>query len=394
MLVALGCSAPPGVTTPLHFVDCQPLRDVSLPASSGFSTGPRMVPAAGSVTVAFGLVETCVLDLSSLRPSATVTGPDNVAHEAPVRVSRRDPGDGLARVIAEVELTADVPGWWLVQVALEPGWAQHQVLAYAMESRASTPRHVERTGQDVSACGWLQRTRAGTWVCRGAAGELQSRPGFPPGALGDVAVVSGDVAWAVDRTRLVRFEDSSTGLRTAASLGGAFGVEQVDGDAVLLSDFEPSSGTRRRRLVTVDADGGLVSTAPAAPFDAAVLVDGGLVELCPGPACGTAPVGLGGGQVYFLDRTFTALLRAPLDGGAATRVELGPGVLRSFASGFVAGRPLGIRTPEGHVALLAHMDGEPRVVWLGGDVVGVGDGVAFLRGAAADEVVVVPLDFD
>lgn len=392
LLAVVGCSAPPpAVMMPPDIVDCQPLRDSFSFSTPEFDVGPRMVPAGEPVDVAVALTERCDMDLATLRPAASVTGPDNVAHPLEIRAARETAASGTTRLVARVTVTPATPGWWLVELSLDAGWARHQVLVYAMENRASSPRHTERVGIDVDQCRLLQRASSGTFVCRTALAEVQVRDGMPPGVLGDVAIVDGDTVWAFESTRLVRLVDSPSGLLTNASFDGGFGLRQADRSHVLATWVLPSE--RPQALVTHDGDAGLSMTVFPQSFASPLLLDGGVVDLCPGPACNKPLFALVGGTVYFIDDDLGSPRRMSLDGGAATRLDLGPGRLNGFGQGVVAGRPFGVLTPDRRVALVHDLDGTPRVVWLGGDVVGVGEGVALVRGAAPDEVDVVPLDF-
>lgn len=384
-----GCSAPPPLTPPT-FVDCQPLRDNFAFSDVAFAPSARMEPTGGGLTVAIALEERCALDLEQLRLAASLTGPDNVTMPLTPRAFRQTTPDGRPRLVEAVDVTLSTPGWWLVELSLDPGWARHQVLVYAMENRAGAPRRYEATGQSLLSCLALQRTSGGTYVCDTGRTALHSRPGVPVGDLGGLATVVGDVAWASDGARVVRFEDSPTGLRTVASAPGAMRVEQVEAARVLVSDFDPA--VRARAVLSWDGGTRLEAGAPSTAFTA-VMLDGGLVELCPGPACDDAVVGLSGGDVFAVNLLTRVTQRVPLDGGAPQRLDLGPGALVPLSTALVDGRPLAVRTPTGRTALFLGLAGTPRVVWLGDDVVGVGDGVALLRGRVNDEVAVVPLDF-
>lgn len=386
-LVLFGCASPP--VAPPDFVDCQPLRDFfSFFSRPAFDVGPRMEPARERLDVAVAFVERCTADLATLRPAATVTGPDNVAHPLEVRVSRETADDGQPMLVAAVSTTPDTPGWWLVELSLDPGWARHQVLVYAMENRSDAPRRFETVGQAVSSCAYLQRLAGGTFVC----GDTQSRPGVPPGALGGYPVAVGDAAWVGDGARVVRFEDSVTGLRTTGSRSSDLRPLQAEPGRVLAAEFA-TGGLRGYRVLGWDGGAELVDEAWAGPSSPVVLRRGELVSLCPGPACEAQLLGFAGDRLFFMRAFGEALERLPLDGGAATRVELGPAGVRALGPGLVDGRPLGVATPRGRVALLHDLGGTPRVVWLGDDVVGAGDGVALVRGRSNDEVAVVPLDF-
>lgn len=387
-VAGVACGTPPPLSPPT-FVDCQPLRDNFAFFDVAFAPSARMEPAGGGLTVAIALEERCELDLEQLRLAASLTGPDNLTVPLTPRVFRQTTPDGRPRLVEAVDVTLPTPGWWLVELSLDPGWARHQVLVYAMENRAGAARRYEATGQDVSACLSLQRTTGGTFVCDTGRTSLHSRPGVPVGDVGGPATVVGDVAWASDGARVLRFEDSPTGLRTVASAPGSMRVEQVETARALVSDFDPAV---RARGAVVGRGRGPRAGEVSSGFTA-VMADGGLVELCPGPACEDIVVGLHGGVLVTMNGLSGVTQRVPLDGGAAQRLDLGPGRLAPLSTALVDGRPLAVQTPWRRTALLLGLGGTPRVVWLGDDVVGVGDGVALLRGRARDEVAVVPLDF-
>lgn len=390
LLAALGCSASPQVTPP-DFVDCQPLRDFfSFFSRPAFDVGPRMEPAGVPLDVAVAFVEQCKveLELVTLRPAGSATGPDNVTHPLEVRVSRETADDGQPMLVAAVSLTPDAPGWWLIELSLDPGWARHQVLVYAMENHSDAPRQFEWVGQAVSSCVYLQRMAGGTYVC----GDTQSRQGVPQGSLGGYPVAVGDAAWVGDGARVVRFEDSVTGLRTTGSRSGDLRPLQAEPGRVLAAELD-TGGLRGYRVLGWDGGAELVDEAWAGASSPVVLRRGALVPLCPGPACEGQPLALSGDHLFFVRAFGDALERLPLDGGVAERVDIGPATIRALGVGLVDGRPLGVVTPRGRAALVHDLGGAPRVVWLGDDVVGVGDGVALVRGRSNDEVAVVPLDF-
>lgn len=387
-LVLFGCSAPP--PAPPDFVDCQPLRDFfSFFSRPAFDVGPRMEPAGVPLDVAVAFAEQCKaeLDLSTLRPAGSAAGPDNLKHPLEVRVSRETADDGRPMLVAAVTVTPDVPGWWLVELSLDPGWARHQVLVYVMENHADAPRHFESVTEAVSPCVVLQRV-GGTFVC----GDVQSRPGVPPGSLGGYPVAVRDTAWVGDGARVVRFEDSPTGLRTTGSRSGDLRPLQAEPGRVLAADFD-TGGLRGYRVLGWDGGAELVDEAWAGPSSPVVLRKGELVPLCPGPACEAQLLAFAGDRLFFVRAFGDALERLPFDGGVTERIDLGPGSARALGPGLVDGRPLGVLTPRGQTALLHDLGGTPRVVWLGDDVVGVGDGVALVRGRTSGEVAVVPLDF-
>ena len=381
--VAGGCGKP-STTVPPDFVDCQPRLSF---IETSLGRVPQLMPAGAASHVTFGFRETCALDLGALAPTARVYRPDNSTRPLDVQVHRE-----ADTVRAELDFTPDEEGWWMVELSLDPGWARPQALVRAVANRASTVRSAVRVGGDVSRCFDVQRTPGGTTVCRTAEGYFQLREGIASGFLGTNALAVGDVAWATDGARVLRFVDSATGLRVAATFEGDLWLHAAERDVALVSVVGSSFEPRQFHLLRFDGTTALAAAATWWSSNVPFLVDGGVVAACPGPGCDAWVYGQYAQGVLVTDPGGVRARLVPLDGGNATPVDVAPGVLQSLSPlGAADVLPAVWAGGELRVLLRVPDAGPPRLEWLGPGLLGASTTEAVLRGAAADEVVLVPL---
>ncbi|MEW5742906.1 MAG: hypothetical protein AB1938_28580 [Myxococcota bacterium] len=403
-LLVVSCQEHPPVLNPPVLVDCQPILQ-RMPAAfevgilgqrppEEILPGPSRWVVAGQsarLTFVFAEAEGCPVDLGALTPKATAFLPDNSQRALPVSLVRHAPGSAL--FLADVGVRADVPGWWMVELALDPGWAHPQQLVYAIEDRSNETRAVEQVGGDIRECRTLQRTPGGTFVCGLWSGTyIQLRTGIAPGPVGQSALVVGDVAWATDGARVVRFVDSPTGLRFDAEFSTDLQLVAAERDVALVSGphfFEGDASVPFQ--VVRHEDGGLVGEARVSAAHRLFLVNGALVNPCPGPACDGMVLGRHGDAWLVLSLAGGAAL-VPVDGGAPRAVDLGGATLFDLAPTGAIDVPVGLKK-DAMTAVLHMSDGGVRPVYLGGQPLGGMPGAVFLRGAGTTDVVVAPLTF-
>lgn len=196
-LVALGggsgCPGPVG--------ECFNTSTPQRPNQALFEAGKEVV-----FQVPAGLSTFCeqVEDQAQFPESVTVEvhGPDN----QPIPATAELLSGGMQ---ARVRFMPTVTGRYHVLVAFAPVGSLQQFGVFVAEDRRSEAPLVRFSW--TTSCSYVDRTLQGTWLCgpaamRGAEGtrqELGNSSGHP--------VVSGDVVWLVEPSRVVRYVDTGTG---------------------------------------------------------------------------------------------------------------------------------------------------------------------------------------